>query len=243
MKAMLVIEKDSIKHKVVEHLSPQGFVFIHYSNPLKAMDNIDEVAPEIVIFSAVDYPRHWKPFIQLFRQESNGEQRPFILLRGEHFSEEEGSKAGVLGVNAIVSEDFSNPEDLMLLEDILARYAVWDDKRFDRRYPITGRNDIDFMFTHPKTLRIITGRIDDISGGGLLFLAEDASTTMDLDPGRQIDLCTLNIAGTYFEVSVKVTHNSGPVSFKFVDLSEECAEALNSIFESERQKALKKSLT
>lgn len=82
MKAMLVIEKDSIKHKVVEHLAPQGFVFIHYTNPLKAMDNIDEVAPEIVLFSAADYPRHWKPFLQLFRQGSDAEENPLSFFGG-----------------------------------------------------------------------------------------------------------------------------------------------------------------
>lgn len=243
MKAMLVIEKDSIKHKVVEHLAPQGFVFIHYANPIKAMDNLDEVSPRIVIFSAADYPRHWKPFIQLFRQGTDEQQKPFILLRGDRFDDEEAAKAGTLGVNAIVREDFSNPEDLMLLEDILARYAVWNDKRYDRRYPVTNRDDVEFMFTHPDSLQIITGRIEDLSGGGLLFIAEDVASTNDLAPGRQIDLCTLNIAGSYFEVSVKISHNSGPVSFKFVNLSAECGEALDALFEKERQKALKRSLS
>jgi hypothetical protein len=242
MKAMLVIEKDSIKHRVVEHLSPQGFVFIHYTNPLKAMDNIDEVAPQLVLFSASDYPRHWKPFLQLFRQGDPDKLKPFILLKGTHFDDEEVSKAGALGVNGIVLEDFSNPEELMILEDILARYTVMDDKRFDRRYALKSRRDIEFMFTHPVNLNIVTGEIKDISSGGILFQPEDASAVMDLSVGSQIELCTLNIAGKYFEISVKVSHNSGPVSFKFVDISTECLESLNELFEAERQKALKREL-
>ncbi|WP_020613345.1 PilZ domain-containing protein [Sediminispirochaeta bajacaliforniensis] len=243
MKAMLVIEKDSIKHKVVEHLAPQGFVFIHYTNPLKAMDNIDEVAPEIVLFSAADYPRHWKPFLQLFRQGSDAEEKPFILLRGEHFDEEEGTKAGILGVNAIVKEDFANPEDLALLEDILARYAVWDDKRYDRRYVPSSKHDLEFMFTHPQSLRIITGRVEDFSAGGLLFLPEPGISLLDLQIGTTIDLCTLNVSGAYFEISAKIIHNSGPISFKFIDLPDDCRIALNELFEAERQEALKRHLS
>lgn len=265
MKAMLVIEKDSIKHRVVEHLAPQGFVFIHYTNPLKAMDNIDEVAPDIVLFSASDYPRHWKPFLQLYRQadmlpavedkkddtceggaesaESAGSaNHPFILLKGSSFNDDEAAKAGALGVNAIVKEDFSSPEELSLLEDVLARYAHWDDRRYDRRYSLSWA-ELDFMFTEPESYKIITGRIEDISKGGLLFRPDDINTTLSLKIGLELPLCTLKINERYFELSAKITHNSGPISLKFMEVPSECGELLDQLFEEQRQSSLKRLLS
>lgn len=243
MKAMLVLEKDPVKHRVVEHLSPQGFVFIHYTNPLKAMDNLEEVDPEIVLFSAYDYPRHWKPFLQLFRQMDREEQRrPFILLRGDFFTEDEVSKAGILGVNAVVREDLSTPDDLMLLEDILARYSVIDDKRLDRRYGIASRQHIEFMFTHPDSMKIVTGNVEDLSMGGLLFRPDDTSLSLDLKIGSDVELCTLSIDEHYFELSARIRHNSGPLALKFLDLPEACRKELMELFETHRQKALKRAL-
>ncbi|MDR1588437.1 MAG: hypothetical protein LBS57_13370, partial [Treponema sp.] len=32
---------------------------IHYSQALKAMDNIEEINPDAIIISACDFPRHW----------------------------------------------------------------------------------------------------------------------------------------------------------------------------------------
>jgi len=31
------------------------------------MDNISEIQPELVLFSAEDYPRHWKIFLKVLR--------------------------------------------------------------------------------------------------------------------------------------------------------------------------------
>ena len=251
---MLVIEKDSIKHRVVEHLSPQGFVFIHYTNPIKAMDNLDEVAPDIVLFSAADYPRHWKPFLLLYRQgvwedtksddaeEADQPRRPFILLKGLNFNEDEASKAGALEVNAIVKEDFSSPEELSLLEDVLARYSHWDNKRDDRRYSLSWA-ELEFMFTEPESFKIITGKIEDISKGGLLFRPDDIEATLNLPIGMELSLCTLKINDRYFELSAKISHNSGPISCKFIDLPDDCGELLDQLFEEQRQTTLKQLLS
>ena len=43
MKTLLIIEHDNLKEQVIEHLAPRGFDFIHYRNPIKAIDNIEEI--------------------------------------------------------------------------------------------------------------------------------------------------------------------------------------------------------
>ena len=45
MKTLLVIEHDNLKDQVIEHLAPRGFNFIHYRNPIKELDNIEETNP------------------------------------------------------------------------------------------------------------------------------------------------------------------------------------------------------
>src|SRR6056297_3862262 len=103
MKTILVIEDQETKERISRHLMPLGFDFIHYLNPVKALDNIDEIEPDLVIFSAEDFPRHWKPFIRLLRAKHSKEEAVFILLTGENFSSEEASKATILDVNGMIS--------------------------------------------------------------------------------------------------------------------------------------------
>ncbi len=63
MKALLVVEDDAIADAVRYYLQPLGLDVIRYRDPLKALDNLDEINPDAVIMSARDFPRHWKTIV------------------------------------------------------------------------------------------------------------------------------------------------------------------------------------
>ena len=68
MKLLVVAQREDLKNLVVYHLNPLGFEIVFYSDPVKVIDNLDEIAPEMVIFNAQDFPRHWKPVLKLLRE-------------------------------------------------------------------------------------------------------------------------------------------------------------------------------
>ncbi|MCK5153478.1 MAG: PilZ domain-containing protein [Spirochaetales bacterium] len=242
MKTLLVIEHDTLKDQVIEHLAPRGFDFIHYRNPIKALDNIEEIKPDLVIFSGVDFPRHWKPFITVLRSFLSKETSVFILLKGEQFPSEESTKASSLEVNGIISEDFNDPAVVGQLEDIFTRYNVIDDKRISRRYLSSVTSDIEFIFTHPLTPSLINGEITDISIGGISFKPESPQITLDIREGTILSNCTLRLKETFNTISVRVIRNNNILSLGFIDLKDDLKEELMEYFHEIPERELDKVL-
>ncbi len=242
MKILLVIEHDTSKETLIQHLAPRGFDFIHYSNPVKAIDNILEISPDLVIFSSVDFPRHWKPFIKVLRLFRTKEESIFILLKGKNFPVEESTKASILEVNGIVPDDFSNPQVIQQLEDVFSRYNVIDDHRLDRRYLGMITNDIEFIFNHPVTLQLISGEITDISLGGLCFKPDTPHHTQNIMEGITIENCTLRIKESFYTVAVKVVRNNVQISLSFLDPSDSLNYDLLDYFHTIPKRELEKVL-
>ena len=226
MKLLLVTEKDTTRVSLESHLRPRGFDFIHYRNPIKAMDNIDEVAPDLVLFSAEDFPRHWKPFIALLRGTRTKEQTAFVLLRGDLFSFDEAAKATHLEVNGVLPERPEDRESLQTLEDIVTRYSSMKEIRNDVRYIPSASDNTEFVFTHPVNYQIITGILFDLSPGGAAFIPDDPKSSSDIPAGSKIKHCSLRLGTEFFNVSCHVVRNSVRIALKFIDITEELEQAI-----------------
>jgi DNA-binding NarL/FixJ family response regulator len=242
VKTLLVIDHDNLKDQIIEHMAPQGFDFIHYNNPIKALDNIEEIKPDLVIFSAVDFPRHWKPFITVLRSFMDKNESVFILLKGDQFPSEESTKASTLEVNGIISENLNDPVVIGQMEDIFSRYNIISDKRISRRYISNVIQDFEFIFTHPINSSLIIGEITDISIGGISFTPESLQLTQDVREGTIISNCTLRLKETFYTISVIVIRNNSILSLGFIDLDhllkEEMIEYFHEIPERELEKIL-----
>ncbi|MDZ7793247.1 MAG: PilZ domain-containing protein [Spirochaetia bacterium] len=225
MKTVLVIEDQDTSERIIQHLTPLGFDFIHYLNPVKALDNIDEINPDLVLFSAEDFPRHWKPFIRLLRGKQNKEESVFILLTGDNFSTEEASKASVLEVNGMVDSQLKD-EAIQHLQDIFARYNFLSEPRSDKRYPGAWTEGLDFAFTHPRSYALITGAITDISLGGLNFNPDMPQATADIMEGEEIKGCSLSIGDKTFQIDIKIIRNSRQMAIHFIEIESACHTAL-----------------
>jgi hypothetical protein len=219
MKTILVMENQETQNRIKGSLGPLGFDFISYQNPVKALDNLDEIKPDLIIFSAEDFPRHWKPFLSFYRIQKSKEEGVFILLIGEEFPEEEAEKATVLEINGMI-ESSLDQGSLETLQDILARYNLLPEIRGDRRYPSSWMREIDFAFIHPYTYTLISGEITDISLGGLSFLPDLPQSTADILEGEEIKECSLNIEEELHSVDVKVVRNNRTMAIRYVNMPE-----------------------
>jgi len=56
--AMLVAEERFLKNRFNSFFRTRGYQGLQYSNPLKAMDNLEELSPDVLLCSATDFPRH-----------------------------------------------------------------------------------------------------------------------------------------------------------------------------------------
>jgi DNA-binding NarL/FixJ family response regulator len=239
MKLLLVAERQETKENLAFHLLPLGIEIIHYLNPLKAMDNIDEIDPQIVLFSSSDFPRHWKPFLRLLRDDKARHESIFILLRGEDFSVQEAAKAVHLEVNGIISEMISADRIVNNLEEILLRYGMIKDRaRKNRRYLPSAFDDLEFILTHPQSLKVVTGMLADISLTGARFIPDNPKLTEDLERGSQIPTCSLQVGEAILAVSCKLVRNEKYMGLQFLSLSDKDMGLLKKYLDSRAERAL-----
>lgn len=238
MKIMLVVEKPETIEVLETHLHPRGFEFLKYQNPIKAMDNIDEVAPDIVLFSAEDFPRHWKPFINLLRDSKSKEETVFILFVGEDFPFEEAAKAVHLKVNGILGENFHDNRKMMHLEGLLNRYKMIKDNRREPRYMPFSYDEIEFIFTHPVTFKLITGVVFDISPTGINFIPDSLHLMSDLEPGYEIPHCSLRIGDEILAVTGQVVRNAKNLVLEFPDVTAEVSGIISEYIANRAEREL-----
>lgn len=119
MKALLVADDEKAINNISEVLKAAGYDTIVYKWLLKALDNIEEVAPHLIIVSTGDYPRHWKTLAQ-YATAGFGDYKPQIILyTDENFNEEEHKKAEALHVRGTF--DSVTVEGLDKLREILKK--------------------------------------------------------------------------------------------------------------------------
>jgi DNA-binding response OmpR family regulator len=242
MKILLVSEREEIRDHIRTNFMPRGAEIIQYFNPIKAMDNLDELEPDVVLFSSQDFPRHWKPFLIFLRDSRAREQCVFVLLTGNDFDHEEADKAQALQVNAILHERLADHRELARLKEVVSRYRDIGDSRTEKRHVPTRLDRIAFVFTHPSRLELVTGEVEDISAAGISLIPADRQQTLDIDVGQTIPACSLRVGDVLMSFSGRVVRNGRTLSFTFDLLSTSQRTVIRSYIEEYTSRELDQTL-
>lgn len=98
MKALVISDRAEIIEFVTPLLKNKGFDLIHYRWIIKALDNIEEIQPDVIVLSAGEYPRHWKTLAGFVQSGIGGNDVKVYLYETTPLSEEDEKKAEGLGV-------------------------------------------------------------------------------------------------------------------------------------------------
>jgi hypothetical protein len=221
MKALLLIDDDKAADIAKFYLKPIGFEPIRYRNPLKALDNLDEIDPEAVILSARDYPRHWKVIAAAVRAERSKEECVLILLKGEHFPFEEAAKASHLGINGVVRDDLEDRHEQAQFQRLLKRYVAVEDARSSERIAPSPWDRLEFMFSHPRNYAPVVGIIETISQGGLSFMPESTTLASDLVTGDILEDCSLRAGNRILSMTCELVRAGRSLGLSINRMDEE----------------------
>ncbi|MBL8968271.1 MAG: PilZ domain-containing protein, partial [Spirochaetaceae bacterium] len=186
------------------YLRPLGFESVRYRNPLKALDNLEEIDPDAVILSARDYPRHWKVLASAIRAERDKEACVLILLEGDKLSVEEAAKAAALGVNGVVGDSLDDRREQSRFQRLLKRYVAVDESRSSDRVAPSEWDRLDFMYSDPECLLPVSGRLETISATGLSFVPSDETAAQRLGTGDVLEDCSLRAGERILSLSCEV---------------------------------------
>jgi len=204
MKCILLIEGEEQAQGIANHLNSLGFESVRYRNPLKALDNIDEIDPNAVIVCASDYPRHWKVIVDVLRVDRSKEECVVVLLGGPHFDYEEAAKAAHLGVNGVIGDDLSDPRERLRLERLLRRYVEIRDSRVSERLAPSTWDRINFMFSHPKDLLPVRGHVESLSADGISLSPLPREFSDGLVPGIKLEACSLRAGDRIIDIDCRI---------------------------------------
>lgn len=129
MKALVISDRPEIIDYVCPRLKEKGFDLIHYRWIIKALDNIEEIQPDVIVLSAGEYPRHWKTLAGFVQSGIGGNNVKVFLYETTPLSQEDTKKAEDLGVLSF-ADDFEKNEEKDNDENI--NDDVIDDKLYIR---------------------------------------------------------------------------------------------------------------
>ncbi len=220
MKALLVVGSDKAFQLVSFYVRPLGFEIIRYRQPIKAMDNLDEVDPDAVIVSAEDFPRHWKTIVQFVRSERSKDRTVVILVKGPNFPYDEAAKAAHIGVNGIVTENLDDLEELERFQQILGRYKEISDSRETLRLRPEDWDRLEFLFTNPSSGAIVTGKIESFSKTGLSFRPDRPVLIEGINRGDILEDCSLRVGDAILSPQCTVMRTDRVLELSFGSFAE-----------------------
>ena len=236
---LLVAAEDRFANVLGYHLTPLGFTLEHADDPVDAIARLDDIDPQAILFSAVDFPRHWKPLLTLARERKGKEELIFILATPPDFEMEDAAKAAHLCVNGLVGGDLSDKRQLHHIEQIIRRYKPVQDKRNFTRVVPESEEELGFAFTHPRRLTLVAGKVREISIQGASFLPWRAAVVEDLEVGAEIPRCSLKVGEAVVGMNCRLTRNREDLGLQFLSFAEGGHHALLSWIQSRPERALK----
>lgn len=202
MKALLIADDDNVISKIKSKLTDDGFDVITYRWLVKALDNVEEIAPEVIIISASSYPRHWKTLVQFVQSGIEGFVPKVILYCEREFDEEDVKKSEALNIAGIFN---SIEEDgLTELSDILANKES---------------KNCSLIFTNPKNGAFITGKVSDFKDNVISFIPDSPSLISFLSEEEEIKQATLKNKNSIKYISAKIiskTNNNSKIKIQVI---------------------------
>ena len=154
MKVLIVAETDKILDEYSAFFNARKYDILKYRWLMKALDNLEELEPDVCVISASDYPRHWKTFVQFLHATITSKNPEIVLITPDNFSDEEKEKAKALGITKVIMQSV-NPEECSLLTSF--------DKGEQNLETVTESEDVKETdtVTETETDKIINSEISD----------------------------------------------------------------------------------
>jgi hypothetical protein len=186
MRVLIVAEaKETIDALQTVFRTESGYETFVYTILLKALDNIDEINPDIVCMSAGDFPRHWKLFARYLRSPLFKTVPQILLLTDKKFNDEEEQKAQLLGVKKIIDEALL--PQYTSIQSLLGEKSVFAEG--------ISSDDFECVFTDPKTGGLVTGIVSSCQNGIFIFSPENRAAS-NFTAGETIDVCSIKTGKT-----------------------------------------------
>ena len=181
-------------------LAARGISVVHYRDPLKALDNMAETKPAVVVCDLQDFPRHWKILVKLLREERGKDEAAFLLVSTGPAPLAEAEKALFLGVNGTLPSNLGAADLAAEIVGAVERAGVVE---------AGPDGPMAFLFRHPKRRHLVTGTLFQYDGAKATFKPDFAPEIADLGEGETLAGGSLRLAERVVTLNATVVKNNG----------------------------------
>jgi hypothetical protein len=200
MKAIVISDDNDVIEKVDTILTAHHYDPIVYRWLLKALDNVEEIRPDVVVISACDYPRHWKTFSQFVKSGISGTEPRIILYTPQAFPQTEFEKTKTLGIKGIFSSiDEAGLEHFTSILNSASNQLLTSGQKENKNQTagISQIKSYGLIFTHPETEAFITGTVLSCTDDTIEFSSDIPLLSEGLSAGEHISEVSFKNSNTY----------------------------------------------
>lgn len=169
MKALIISDEKTFIDCMDSFFQSHGADTIIYKWLLKAIDNIEEIRPNVIVLSSAEYPRHWKTLVQFVKSGIGGDNVDIFLYEPNQVSEEDKEKIKLLGITGVFTS--LEQESLKIICPIFGEF-------------ISKQKESDsLIFSHPLSMAFLTGKIDSKEENLIYFTADFEQQLKDIKQG------------------------------------------------------------
>lgn len=233
MIVMLISETQDKSRDLIRFFEEKYINIVSYNSPMKALDNLQEIMPDMLVMDAVDFPRHWKVITQYLRYDNSKNDVVIVLIVNDLFSAVEIDKAVKVGVQAVINVDESYDVVVKKASDILSKYKCLTFRQGRGEGYEIPSEECSFLFIEPNTSSIVTGSIKDIKSSSILFIPD--TNIENLEKGQLLDTCSLKIQDNILTPHCRIVEAENYLNLKFENLSKEEEQIIDSFLMSIRE--------
>jgi len=220
MELILVSTDTGFRDLLQFHLKRIGIEVVQFGDPVALTQRLDELVPEMVLFDAGEFPRHWKPLLSLIRERRTKEEAVFVLIQGPDFGVDEAAKATHLGANGILSPESTQKHEIYRLEEMFKRYKSLADQRRFQRYILHAGDHVGMVFTHPEARVMVLGEVKELSIKGLSFTPLFPGRISDLPSDTYLRACSLRVGDQIVTIDCRVCRSAGDLGLQIESFGE-----------------------
>jgi hypothetical protein len=230
MKIIVVSPESSDLSKLQAVVNSAGHgsaLLFHYVHPLKAIDNLEEIAPDVIVWSIIDFPRHWKTLIPFAGGIPALSELKMILFANHNIDPKEIDKANALKVSAVIQQGLSSPEAEDIIREVLGpppEPAETVESSIPGSTPSSSADSvpsieqslsmfrlesgdtpgITLVMTHPLSLKLLRGTVHAVDPDSIEFSPERPEDLSTLPAGTLLRGSRLKIGEYRLQLDLKL---------------------------------------
>lgn len=186
MKTIIICEDSEISSKIDSFLQNKQINTIIYKWFIKAIDNLEEINPDSIIISALEYPRHWKTLVSFLNSKLFHKKARIYLYYPDSLSEEEQKKFDFLKIDGQIHSLSDKELSILINNDVSNEKFESEDEEeilptiddiFEDNEQVNVSGTGKFICNHPINHALLTGNFFDFN---------DKKMTINLDYENQI---------------------------------------------------------